>query len=624
MRVLICIYTAKGPKKKFLAYAQLFHIFDENGCLVSNDELWYLKLRAYHKDIDHYGNTQPLSDIISELVRDKSCHFSKKQLPSDELGLGNSLYLTIGHTNPSVNTIKEININTLYDWVVCEDHDAGNNPSEIMYTYLPKHSSSKNPGKESIDRIMKISNYLPTRILEEEDIMSIRMHSDYVWKHCKNPLHVLLKAYAFREGDIDDSLMSYLKEFDPPEDIYASLDLLTSGYLGFREFVLEKCFADISEEELLMYLLEIVQCVRSDVQDDQSVLLNFLIKRSCASFIIAHNVYWHMKAEKDLDERLKEFIAAIPKATKDRIEDQEKLLSRISQFYQSRRSKPPIPKDLQDINLVPLPLDPTLKILGIKPEYSVFSKSNSAPILFDLKCEDFPSYKLIYKEGDDLRKDQFVVQLIKLMDFVLKKENLDLCIKTYKVIALTDKYGMVEFVNNAKPLKDLNIVYFLDESNPDLAERRKAYDRFLRSCAGYCAFTYILGVGDRNLDNLMVTNKGYFFHIDFGYIFGEEPHALRQIASSKVKLSSYMVEALGKDYDKFIDLTRSAFDKIKNASKLIIVLAKLMLKEGAIKYLEKTLSTDTTEYIADIEASKNSSADAYIEKLHSTAKMFKN
>ena len=42
---------------------------------------------------------------------------------------------------------------------------------------------------------------------------------------------------------------------------------------------------------------------------------------------------------------------------------------------------------------------------------------------------------MIYKKGDDLRQDQLVVQMISLMDRLLKREALDLRLTPYRSVA---------------------------------------------------------------------------------------------------------------------------------------------------------------------------------------------
>jgi len=68
--------------------------------------------------------------------------------------------------------------------------------------------------------------------------------------------------------------------------------------------------------------------------------------------------------------------------------------------------------------------------------------------------------------------------------------------------------------------KSTPIKEFVNTYNSDQTSRAIAVDNFMRSLAGYCVATYLLGIGDRHAGNLMMTTSGHFFHIDFGHILG--------------------------------------------------------------------------------------------------------
>jgi len=104
------------------------------------------------------------------------------------------------------------------------------------------------------------------------------------------------------------------------------------------------------------------------------------------------------------------------------------------------------------------------------------------------------SYRVLMKTGDDLRQDQLVMMMIKLMDRLLKRASLDLCITPYSIIATSQSSGMIEFVEESSPLSAIlanhnnSILQFFQSVAPQKGSkygiRPDVLSSYVRSVAG--------------------------------------------------------------------------------------------------------------------------------------------
>lgn len=198
--------------------------------------------------------------------------------------------------------------------------------------------------------------------------------------------------------------------------------------------------------------------------------------------------------------------------------------------------------------------------------------------------------RIMFKKGDDLKQDQLIMQMFSLMDTLLKQVNLDLKLLTYKILALSQDMGIMEFVLNSDAVSGINKKYnndiqaFLKEKNPDpngpYGMTKECMDNWVKSCAGCCVTTYILGIGDRHLDNLMIKENGQLFHIDFGYAFGNDPKPL----PPPFRLTNNMIDAMGgqnsEHYSRFKSFCYQAFNWLRKSANLILNLLSLMGDAG--------------------------------------------
>lgn len=156
---------------------------------------------------------------------------------------------------------------------------------------------------------------------------------------------------------------------------------------------------------------------------------------------------------------------------------------------------------LSTFSPIPLPLDASIKICGIDADKSTIFKSNLFPLRLHLKtltddgqtASEEDAFSVIFKNGDDLRQDQLVIQLFTLMDRLLRNENLDLRLMPYRVLATTPIDGMVQFVPSSTIGSIVSeyggsLLAYLRQHNPDEGSvgtygvAPDVLDTYIRSC----------------------------------------------------------------------------------------------------------------------------------------------
>ncbi|KAL8694116.1 MAG: hypothetical protein Q9218_001169 [Villophora microphyllina] len=481
------------------------------------------------------------------------------------------------------------------------------------------------PNAKIRDELNTIMSYGPTQELKGEEV-------DLVWKfrhHLtkdKRALTKFVKSVNWQDQNEARQAVQLLPKWTEI-DVDDALELLgpTVDNPAVRAYAVDR-LRESDDEELLLYLLQLVQALKfekisSEDSTQDSSLAKFLISRATKNLMLGNFLHWYLMVECDdrspdqsKDHRKLfakvefDFMSELmqvpngPERRKTLLRQGELItvLSKISKDVRFSREDRPrkaqrLRKTLADPKNelttfdppLPLPLDPRVSVVGIYPEDAMVFKSSLFPLLISFKTSDGKKYPIIFKTGDDLRQDQLVIQIISLMDRLLRKENLDLKLTPYRILATSPTAGAVQFIPSislaaAWAKHKGSILAYLRTHNPDSSAefgvRSQAMDTYVKSCAGYCVITYLLGVGDRHLDNLLLTPSGHFFHVDFGYLLGRDPKPF----APAMKLCREMIEGMGGPSSPlfmktFKQYCYTAFTTLRKQSGLILNLFALMV-----------------------------------------------
>ena len=189
-------------------------------------------------------------------------------------------------------------------------------------------------------------------------------------------------------------------------------------------------------------------------------------------------------------------------------------------------------------------------MVGIDYNNILFIKSKSKPLLIPLLLKDKNGnieYKKFIFKKDDIFQDYIICKVIKLMLYLLREDDIiDGENISYEVFLLSNSSGFIEVINDAETIYNIKHKYDTTILNYILSHNKhktveQVQSKFINSLAVYSIITYLLGIGDRHLNNIMIHKSGYLFHIDFGFILGNDP----KFRVTYIRLCDDMIDALG-------------------------------------------------------------------------------
>ncbi|XP_038054039.1 phosphatidylinositol 4-phosphate 3-kinase C2 domain-containing subunit beta-like isoform X2 [Patiria miniata] len=375
----------------------------------------------------------------------------------------------------------------------------------------------------------------------------------------------------------------------------------------------------ISDDELCDYLPQLVQALKYESYHD-SALARFLIERSIQSIRVSHFLYWCLKdslREQQYKQRIEMILGALlsvcSKGLRQQFRLQEALIENLNSIAEQVKSA----KDASRMSLlhggletvaaqlddhVHVPTNPSLEVKGINVQNCAYYSSFTVPLKLVLYNADplADDVTVMFKAGEDMRQDMLTMQMIRIMDKLWLSEGLDLRMITFSCMATGPNRGLVELVEDSETMrkiqvehgltgsfKDKPLAIWLQKHNPTELDYQKAVENFTFSCAGYCVATYVLGIGDRHNDNIMVTRTGHMFHIDFGKFLGNA----QMFGSIKRDRTPFVLtpemayvinggEKQSSNFQNFVDLCSAAFNLVRHHADIFFNLFGLMLNAG--------------------------------------------
>ena len=547
------------------------------------------------------------------------------------------------------------------------------NPVEYKLDLKPDYKNIKNVAgydlnnaivKQKLEKIQKKSVFEELNNNEKKVLWSNRL---FIAK-TNSCLARLLQSVNYKIPNVNQELHKIFLN-TPNVSIVQAIEFLSGRYVNeeIREFAVnilrKSSFADVS-----YYLLQLVQALKYEKNIDNP-LSRFLLEQAVIHPVtIGHELFWHLRAEMynpEVQKRyglyLEVFLNKISEELYKIFKDEDYLLKELVQIAIKVKEKIPkeernkrFKQDLEKTNNdliskkkeISLPLNFKYRIRGINYDKCRVMKSKKKPLWLTFKNADPLGEDIVVmlKCGDDLRMDMVTLQLFHAMQTLWFDNGLNLKMSLYKIICTGNQQGMLEMVTNSETLANIHVKeggaisqFFSKEPIKNWIEKNcvnvskdEAIRNFMISNVAYCLATFVLGIGDRHNDNIMLKKNGELFHIDFGHFLGHFKYKMGiKRERAPFVFTRQFQNVLGNDnselFLEFKEKLHKGYLILRKNRDVIVTLLRILLctgipelNEKSLRYLESTLSMKKEDKEADdyLEKQLADSLDSVSTKLN--------
>lgn len=340
--------------------------------------------------------------------------------------------------------------------------------------------------------------------------------------------------------------------------------------------------------------------------ENNEYMLEILIEKSGSNFGYVSNLYWSIKVYCNNIKNREKYIIYLLNAIKTQ-----------SKEFQYEFNTMIFMQNIDQANLfmlnekkerIVLPLCHDKKFMSVDTQNIRTIQSYSRPIIIDF-IDDKNVKKQIMFKNDDIRKDHIILNIMNIIHTILQKEEPELAIDIikYEVMPTSSNTGYIEIVENASTV--FNIIeklgmtiqnFILNNNKNQLVSEFR--NRFIKSTALYCVVSYLFGIGDRHLDNIMISKSGLLFHIDFGFILGQDP---KYTSNKLIRVTPEIINVIGGHGSEDYDCFRQTCVKIYNRLRLHVNLFANLL--SIVPSIDPTITNDNIkdELIERFEIGEN-------------------